>query len=157
MTGERPPGYGSQQMTQRRDVDKLQEEIEELFADLWQVPRFSGIRHGFRPNVDCFHTDDPHALTVVVELPGVDPDSVQIVAGERVLLIAGERKRPKVPGRVYQQMEIETGQFQRQVQLLEDIDPERARARLENGVLTIELPVATQAHTGRIVIAVAAR
>jgi len=47
----------------RRDVDKLQEEIEELFADLWQVPRFSGMRHGFRPNVDCFHTDDPHALT----------------------------------------------------------------------------------------------
>ena len=32
----------------RRDVDKLQEEIEELFADLWQVPRFSGIRRGFR-------------------------------------------------------------------------------------------------------------
>ena len=42
----------------RRDVDKLQEEIEELFADLWQVPRFSGLRHvsglrhGVRPNLD---------------------------------------------------------------------------------------------------------
>jgi HSP20 family protein len=144
-------------MTQRRDVDKLQEEIEELFADLWQVPRFAGTRHGFRPNVDCFHTEDPHALTVVVELPGVDPGSVQIVAGERVLLITGERKRPKVPGRVYQQMEIETGQFQRQVRLLEDVDPERARASLENGVLTIELPVVEQAHTGRIVIAVVGR
>ncbi|HEY8644906.1 MAG TPA: Hsp20/alpha crystallin family protein [Gaiellaceae bacterium] len=138
----------------RRDVDKLQEEIEELFADLWQVPRFSGIRHGFRPNVDCFHTDDPHALTVVVELPGVDEGSVQIVAGERVLLITGERKRPQVQGRVYQQMEIESGPFQRQVRLVEDIDPERARASFENGVLTIELPVVDQAHTGRIVITV---
>jgi HSP20 family protein len=136
----------------RRDIDKLQEEIEELFADLWQVPRFSGIRHGFRPNVDCFHSDDPHALTVVVELPGVDPGSVQIVAGERVLLIAGERKRPKVPGRVYQQMEIESGPFERQVRLVEDVDPERAHARFENGVLTIELPVVEQPHTGRIVI-----
>jgi HSP20 family protein len=138
----------------RRDVDKLQEEIEELFADLWQVPRFSGIRHGYRPNVDCFHTDDPHALTVVVELPGVDPQSVQIVAGDRVLLISGERKRPKVQGRVYQQMEIETGPFQRQVRLLEDVDPERARASFENGVLTIELPVVEQPATGRIVITV---
>ena len=138
----------------RRDVDKLQEEIEELFADLWQVPRFSGIRHGFRPNVDCFHTDDPHALTVVVELPGVDPGSVQIVAGERVLLISGERKRPKVQGRVYQQMEIESGPFQRQVRLAEDVDPEHARASFENGVLTIELPVVEQPHTGRIVIRV---
>jgi HSP20 family protein len=139
----------------RRDVDKLQEEIEELFADLWQVPRFSGVRHGFRPNVDCFHTDDPHALTVVVELPGVDAGSVQIVAGERVLLITGERKRPKVQGRVYQQMEIESGPFHRQVRLVEDIDPERARARLDQGVLTIELPVVERPHTGRTVIRVA--
>jgi HSP20 family protein len=137
----------------RRDVDKLQEEIDELFADLWQVPRFSGIRHGFRPNVDCFHTDDPHALTVLVELPGVDHRSVQIVAGERVLLITGERKRPK-GGRVYQQMEIESGPFQRQVRLVEDVDPQHARASFENGVLTIELPVVEQRHTGRIVIKV---
>jgi HSP20 family protein len=129
----------------RRDVDKLQEEIEELFADLWQVPRFSGLRHGFRPNVDCFHTDDPHALTVVVELPGVDPQSVRVVAGERLLVIAGERKRPRVPGRVYQQMEIEYGPFQRKVHLAEDIDPEAAVARFEHGVLTVELPVVAQA------------
>jgi HSP20 family protein len=138
----------------RRDVDKLQEEIEELFADLWQVPRFSGIRHGFRPNVDCFHTDDPHLLTVLVELPAVDPASVQIVAGDRVLLISGERKRPKVPGRVYQQMEIESGPFERQVRLVEDIDPQRARASLGDGLLTIELPVVEHPHTGRIVITV---
>ena len=148
--------YRSQRMT-RRDVDKLQEEIEELFADLWQVPRFSGIRHGFRPNVDCFHSDDPHTLTVVVELPGVDPQSVQVVAGERVLAIAGERKRPRVPGRVYQQMEIETGPFQRQVRLVEDVDPSRATATLENGVLTVVLPVDEQATvTGQITIAVRA-
>jgi len=59
-----------------------------------------------------------------------------------------------VQGRVYQQMEIESGPFQRQVRLVEDIDPEGARASLENGVLTIELPVVEQPHTGRIVIAV---
>jgi HSP20 family protein len=129
----------------RRDADKLQEEIEELFADLWQVPRFSGLRHGFRPNVDCFHTDDPHALTVVVELPGVDPQSVRVVAGERLLVVAGERKRPPAPGRVYQQMEIEYGPFQRQVRLAEDVDPERANARFEHGVLTVELPVVDKA------------
>jgi HSP20 family protein len=129
----------------RREPDKLQEEIEELFADLWQVPRFSGMRHGFRPNVDCFHTDEPHALTVVVELPGVEPPSVRVVANERLLVIAGERKRPKVPGRVYQQMEIEYGPFQRQVRLGEDVDPEHATAVFEHGVLTIQLPVVEQA------------
>ena len=139
----------------RRDVDKLQGEIEELFADLWQVPRFAGLRHGFRPNVDCFHTDDPHTLTIVVELPGVDPRSVQIAAGERALLIAGERTRPRVAGRIYQQMEIEYGAFQRQVRLAEDVDPAEASATFENGVLTIVLPVADEAPpAGRVRIEV---
>jgi HSP20 family protein len=138
----------------RRDPDRLQEEIEELFADLWQVPRFSGIRHGYRPNVDCFHTDDPHALTVVVELPGVEPESVHVVAGERVLVVAGERKRPKVPGRVYQQMEIEVGPFQRQIRLAEDVDPAGARAGFEHGVLTIVLPVVDTPPAGRVAIKV---
>src|SRR5207245_561935 len=36
------------QMTRKRDIDQLQNEIKELFADLWQVPRFSGLRRGFR-------------------------------------------------------------------------------------------------------------
>jgi len=149
-----PAGYRSPEMS-RRDVDKLQEEIEELFADLWQVPRFSGLRRGFRPNLDCFHTDDPHALTVVVELPGVTPESVRVVVGERVLVIAGERTRPKLPGRVYQQMEIEYGAFERQVRLTEDVDPARARARFEQGVLTIDLPVVEHPPAaGRIAIVV---
>ena len=140
----------------RRDVDKLQEEIEELFADLWQVPRFSGMRHGFRPNVDCFHTDDPHALTVVVELPGVDPQSVRVVAGERLLVVAGERKRPRVSGRVYQQMEIEYGPFKRQVRLPEDVDPGAAHATYERGIVTVTLPITEAAPTepGRIKIEV---
>jgi HSP20 family protein len=140
----------------RRDVDKLQEEIEELFADLWQVPRFSGIRRGFRPNVDCFHTDEPHALTVVLELPGVEPSSLRVVAAERLLLIAGERRRPEVHGRVYQQMEIEYGAFQRQVRLAENVDPEQASATYDHGMLTIRLPVAERPPRGRHTIRVEA-
>jgi HSP20 family molecular chaperone IbpA len=42
-------------------------------------------------------------------------------------------------------MEIEYGAFQRQVRLAEDVDPERAVARFELGVLTVELPVVDQA------------
>ena len=122
--------------------DRLHEEIEELFAELWQVPRFAGLRHGFRPNVDCFHTDDPHALTVVVELPGVDPATLHVIAAGRTLVVAGERKRPQVPARVYQQMEIDYGPFKRQIRLAEDVDPAQATARYEHGILTIALPVA---------------
>jgi HSP20 family protein len=140
----------------RRDIDKLHEEIEELFADLWQVPRFAGTRRGFRPNVDSYHTDEPHELTVIVEVPGVDPDSLDLVVGERVLVIAGERRRPKVDGGVsYQQMEIEYGPFRRQIRLPENVDPKRAHARYEHGVITITLPVIdAPAPRGRVSIEV---
>src|SRR5215475_14455312 len=149
--GRTDPRYGFG--VGRRDIDDLQSEIEELFAELWQVPRFAGLRHGFRPNVDCFHTDEPHALTILVELPGVDPQSIRVAAGERVLLIAGERRKPRVAGRVYQQMEIEYGPFQRQIRLGEDVDPSEASASFENGVLKIVLPVAkTAPPRGRITI-----
>ncbi|MBA2296913.1 MAG: Hsp20/alpha crystallin family protein [Actinobacteria bacterium] len=126
----------------RRDIDRLQGEIEELFADLWQVPRFSGTRHGFRPAVDCFHTSDPHELVVTVELPGIDPDSVHIACEERSLTIAGERPRPRVEGQVYQQIEIAYGRFQRVVQLAEDVDVAAASASYERGLLTITMPIA---------------
>jgi len=126
----------------RRDIDRLQGEIEELFADLWQVPRFSGLRHGFRPAVDCFHTDEPHQLTIVVELAGVEPESVAVVIEGRALTISGERRRPRVDGQVYQQMEIEYGVFSRTIQLLEDVDGTAAGASYERGLLTITLPIA---------------
>ena len=128
----------------RRDIDRLQGEIEELFADLWQVPRFSGLRHGFRPAVDCFHTDDPHELTIVIELAGTDPESIRIVVEDRALTISGERGRPRVPGQVYQQMEIEYGAFRRTIQLIEDVDVVSASASYDHGLLTITLPITEQ-------------
>lgn len=123
-------------------MDRLQQEVEELFADLWQVPRFSGLHRAYRPQVDCFQSGDPPQLTVVVELPGVDPGDVQIVAGGSSLIVAGERRRPRCEGAVsYSQMEIEEGQFQRQIALPADVDPLEARATYERGLLTIVLPV----------------
>ena len=128
----------------RRDIDRLQAEIEELFADLWQVPRFTGLRHGFRPPVDCFSTTEPHELTVLVELPGVDPEAIEIVVEERALTITGQRMRPRVTGQVYQQMEIEYGPFARAIQLTEDVDVGAASATYEHGLLTVTLPIAAR-------------
>ncbi len=126
----------------RRDFDDLQGEIQELFADLWQVPGFAGLRRGFRPQCDCFRTDDPPVLHVVVELPGVDPGSVEVAAAGRTLVIAGTRERPATPGARYHSMEIEYGPFQRRLELGEDVDSTRATATYERGMLKVELPIA---------------
>jgi HSP20 family protein len=127
-------------MEKRRDLEHAAEEIEQLFADLWQVFPFTrGVRRGFRPQIDCFRTEGE--VVVVAELPGVDPESIHLVAGARGLVLAGERRRPKGGGH-YRQMEIDYGPFQRQVEWDEEIDPERATAGYERGMLRITLPLA---------------
>jgi HSP20 family protein len=125
----------------RRDFEHAAEEIEQLFADLWEVFPFSrSLRRGYRPQVDVFRTDDPPTLIVQIELPGVDPGDVRLVASPQALLIAGERRRPKDCGH-YQQMEIDYGPFQRQITLSDDVDPEGASATYERGILSVRLPV----------------
>jgi HSP20 family protein len=137
-----------------RDIDRLQGEIEELFADLWQVPRFAGIRSGFRPAVDCFFTEDPPELVVVVELAGVDPDSIELSVEERALTVSGSRARPRVAGQVYQQAEIEYGHFERRIPLGQEIDAAASRATYDAGLLRITLPIARRAPAGSAVIIV---
>jgi HSP20 family protein len=136
-----------------RDVDRIQEELEELFADLWQVPGFAGLRRGFRPHVDCYRTDEPPAVTVVVELSGVEPNDVSIEVTERTVLISGVRRRPSLECRVsYRQMEIEYGPFQRKLTLAEDVDPTGAEATYERGLVTVILPLAQKPRAGRVTI-----
>ena len=131
-------------MDKRRDIEHAAEEIEQLFADLWQVFPFSrGLRRGYRPQVDVFRQDDPPTLVVLVELPGVELEDLQLAASAQALLILGERRRPRDCGH-YQQMEIDYGPFQRQITLAEDIDPEGAAATYERGILTVRLPIAPQ-------------
>jgi HSP20 family protein len=128
---------------ERDDIDRLHDEIKELVDELWHLPRFAGGRTGFRPQADCIRSEDPAALQVVVELPGVDPASLNVVAADRVLVVAGERRRPPISGR-YRQLEIEYGPFQRRIPLEEPVDTAAASARYEDGVLTVVLPIAAR-------------
>jgi HSP20 family protein len=144
-------------MPRKRDLDQLQSEIQDLFADLWQVPRFSGLRRAFRPHVDCYRTDEPNELTVLVELPAVDPDTLQLFVDTRTLIVAGSRDRPRSPGLVYEQMEIEYGPFRRQVELGHDIDPTSAHASYQRGVLKVVLPIAERRSVGERVTIVVTR
>jgi HSP20 family protein len=139
----------------RRDFEHAAEEIEQLFADLWQVFPFSrGLRRAYRPQVDVYRSDDPPTLTIMMELPGVEPNEVKLVASAQALVIAGERRRPRDCGH-YEQMEIEYGPFQRQIALSDDVDPEAATATYDRGILTVKLPIAPKpAPTDAIAIKV---
>jgi HSP20 family protein len=123
----------------------MKSEMEELFADLCQVPRLVARRAGFRPALDVYRTDDPPAVTVVVELAGIDPDEVDAAVVDGVLVIRGRRSRPARDRRFYQHIEIDYGIFERRVQLNEEVDSEAAKATYENGLLSIHLPLTRNA------------
>jgi HSP20 family protein len=134
-------------MTPRRDIDRMKSEMEELFADLCQVPRLVARRAGFRPALDVYRTDDPPTVTVVVELAGIDPDEVDAAVVDGVLVVRGRRSRPAGDQRLYQHIEIDYGVFERRVQLNETVDSEAASATYENGLLSIHLPLARRSST----------
>jgi HSP20 family protein len=128
----------------RRNIARLQTELDELFEDLWRGPWFTGQRTGFRPRVDLYVTGDPPELTIVVELAGVDPADVSLVVAGDILAVSGHRGLE--PGSEctasWYQVEIPRGHFERRVRLPANADAAAARASYSRGLLTIVLPLA---------------
>jgi HSP20 family protein len=109
--------------------------------ELWEVARFSGPRRGFQPQCDCYRTDDPPAVHLLLELPGVDPDDVRIVTAGTALVVSGVRERPHPAGARYHQIEIEYGPFERRIELSEEVDVDAVTVTYEAGILQLEVPL----------------
>ncbi len=141
-------------MRPRKDVDRLKTEMEELFADLCQVPRLVASRRGFRPAVDVYRAEDPPAVLVVVELAGVDPDDTELALTDGTLVIRGVRRR-STEHRILH-MEVDYGTFERQVSIPETVDAESAEASYVRGLLVVTLPIAER-PTRRLTVQITAR
>jgi len=109
--------------------------------ELWEVTRFSGARGGFQPQCDCYRTEDPPELHVLIELPGIDPEAVRIVASGTALVVSGIRERPHPVGARYRQVEIEYGRFERRIELGEGVDADAVTTTYEEGMLRLEVPL----------------
>jgi HSP20 family protein len=125
----------------RKPTDRLTHEMEELFADLCQVPRLVASRRGFRPAVDVYRSESPAVYTVVVELAGVDPDATELVLADGLLVIRGVRRRSAGDHRVVH-MELDYGPFERSVPITDPVDPNAVNATYQRGMLVVTLPVA---------------
>jgi len=91
------------------------------------------------PAVDVYETDE--TIEVVVDLPGVDPAAVRIVAKGDSLLVAGDKSPRRARGESsFHLVERGYGRFARVVRLGRACDTARARARLVGGELQISLP-----------------
>jgi HSP20 family protein len=79
---------------------------------------------------------------VRADLAGIDPNEIELKIRGRELTLSGQRRPQHGEERVYQQIEIEHGPFRRVVALGVDVDSGAAQASYEDGILTVELPLA---------------
>jgi HSP20 family protein len=139
-------------VTSQRDLfanfERMRREMDELFGDVFERRRGTRGR-GFSPRVDVYYTDNPPRAVVKVDLAAVDPADVALEIRGRQLLIAGERRPTEAGGRLYQQVEIESGPFRRVVELGADVVADKASASYVDGVLQVEIPLAQPEQTVR--------
>jgi HSP20 family protein len=102
------------------------------------------------PYADIHETED--ALTVVMEVPGVERKDVNVALENDVLRVDGQIDYAKYEGLEPVYTEYNVGHYTRSFTLSRKIDQERISAQLEDGVLTLTLPKAKEAQPRRISI-----
>ncbi|MDQ1454910.1 MAG: hypothetical protein QOH28_530 [Actinomycetota bacterium] len=90
-------------------------------------------------------------FVVELDLPGVDPESVDIDVERNVLTIRAERSGPRQDAELVA-AERPRGVFHRQIVLGDSLDTERVQASYSAGVLALRIPIAEKAKPRRIEI-----
>ncbi len=93
-------------------------------------------------------------VVVAVDLPGVDPTSIDVTVERNVLTVHAERHRPDADDVELLIGERPHGTFSRQLFLAETLDTERIAADYTEGVLRLRIPVKEQAKPRRVDIGV---
>jgi HSP20 family protein len=127
-------GQQELQVQQKREVEKGQEATRPTRA--------------FMPNADIFETED--ALTVVLEMPGVDHDNINISVENGVLTVEGAINFGKYEGLQPVYSEYNVGPFRRSFRISSRIDQDKINAEMSDGVITLVLPKVEEAKPRRI-------
>ncbi|MGA7453278.1 MAG: Hsp20/alpha crystallin family protein [Rhodoplanes sp.] len=104
----------------------------------------------FVPATDIFETEE--ALTVILEMPGVDKDKVDVKVENDVLTIEGWIDFSRYEGLQPVYTEYNIGSYARSFQLSSKIDQDRISAELRDGVMTLVLPKSEKAKTRKIAV-----
>lgn len=104
----------------------------------------------YRPLADIMETGE--GVTLMLEMPGVAADDVDITLEQRVLTIRG-KVQPTNPERLQlAYAEYGEGDYERSFTLSDDFDPEKINAAVSHGVLTVALPRAAEAQPRKIAV-----
>jgi HSP20 family protein len=118
-----------------RDLDRITARVFDT------TTRNSGAR------LDAYRIDD--TFYIDIDLPGVEPASIEVTVDHKILTVRASRKRPEAEGLRLLVAEGPMGPVTRQVFLSETLDTDRLEARCDNGVLILSIPVIEKAEPRR--------
>ncbi|HUG29143.1 MAG TPA: Hsp20/alpha crystallin family protein [Candidatus Limnocylindria bacterium] len=140
----RPSPYG-EMLTLRQAMDRLFDD------DFRPTSWLSGGPDG--PALPLDVTTDANTLTIEAALPGIKPDDVDITVENGTVTISGRTATERTAEEgAYVLQEIRRGNFSRSVTLPTGLEPDKARATFEHGILRLEIPKAEQVKPRQIKI-----
>lgn len=120
-------------------------EVDRFFSDMTRTPASVGMPMDLYRNGDSFYAE--------IDLPGVDPASIDVDVEDRTLTIRAERAAEQQQERSWLTRERPTGAFARQLTLGGRVALERIEADYADGVLRLTIPMAEEAKPRKISVA----
>ncbi|GAB6196976.1 Hsp20/alpha crystallin family protein [Lysobacter xanthus] len=139
---------------QRPGASQAQDEFKQLFERFFNLGEASAdessvVTSQWTPRVDI--VEEPGRFLILADLPGVDPQDVEVLMDKGILSIRGERKsRIDTQEGRYSRVERRYGSFHRRFALPDSADPERVTADGRDGVLEISIPKRPETTPRRI-------
>ena len=134
----------------RVDVEK---QLNKLGRDLQQfVERVVPLvdeGQDFTPACDISETDK--AFDIIIDLPGLNKEEIDLRVTKKVLSIQGERKTDMAEEPRYVRRERKYGVFSRTFALPDDVDTDSIEASFKNGVLSIRVPKVSQSDNAKTI------
>jgi HSP20 family protein len=132
-----------------RETDRLRREMDRLFAD-WPTRSTWSVTPSY-PAMNVWTSED--GAVVQSELPGIDPDKIDISVANDTLTVSGERQRPEMEEEAtYHRRERGYGRFTRTFTLPFQVEADQVEANYEKGILYIRLPRAEADKPKKITI-----
>jgi len=144
-----------QQWSPFRELERFRRDFDDLFDRFFgagvSTPWQSGAAAA--PKIESFMEDGK--MIVRADLPGVDPDDVEVSITGDMLTVRGARQaREEQKGRDFLHREVRYGNFERTVTLPKGIKTEDIRASYQNGVLELTIPIPKESSTRKVPIEV---
>ncbi|HXE92121.1 MAG TPA: Hsp20/alpha crystallin family protein [Terriglobales bacterium] len=136
-----------------RELTTLQDRLNRLFQETPFPSNEALMTTGFVPAVDVY--EDEHAITLKMEVPGIEMKDLDVNLENNTLTVKGERKFEKEEKEEnFHRIERRYGAFTRSFTVPNTIEPDQVTAECENGVLRIRLPKKAEAKPKQIKVQV---